>query len=190
MAHQPQSVVGLLEVDEMYLRESHKGSQSLERPPRRRGGGSTGRRGRLSDEWVPILVGRARSQPFIVDRVLPRVTHNEVASTLKSVIKPGETVLCTDTHSAFINLEKTLNVPAKRFVASRDGHVRDKIYHVQSVNHYHERLSSWICRRLRGVATKYLPYYLGWMRLMSWKNIGDSAADIVRSALGRQVVNL
>lgn len=81
-------------------------------------------------------------------------------------------------------------MPAKRFVASQDGHVRDKVYHVQSVNHYHERLGSWICRRLRGVATKYLSHYLAWMRLMSWKNVGVSAADIVGSALGRQVVNL
>lgn len=188
--HRPRAVVGLLEVDEMYLRESHKGSPSLDRPPRRRGGGSTGRRGRPSDEWVPVLVGRARSQPFILDRVLPRVTHDEVARTLKPIVKPGETVLCTDTHSAFLQLGQTLHVPAKRFVASRDGHVRDKIYHVQSVNQYHERLGSWIGRRLRGVATKYLPHYLGWMRLMSWKNVGVSAADIVRSALGQQLVNL
>lgn len=190
VAHQPRSVVGLLEVDEMYLRESHKGTSSPERPPRKRGGGSTGHRGRPADEWVPILVGRARSQPFIVDHVLSRVTHAEVAHTLKPVVKSGETVLCTDTHSAFLNLEHTLGVSAKRFVASRDGHVRDAIYHVQSVNNYHERLGSWICRRLRGVATKYLPHYLGWMRLMSWKNDGVSAADIVGSALGRQVVNL
>lgn len=190
VAHQPRSVVGLLEVDEMYLRRSHKGTRSLDCPPRRRGGGSTGRRGRPADEWVPILVGRARSQPFIADHVLSRVTHNEVARSLKPIVKPGETVLCTDTHSAFINLEHTLDVAAKRFVASRHGHVRDKIYHVQSVNHYHERLGSWICRRLRGVATKYLPHYLAWMRLMSWKNVGVSAADIVESALGRQVVNL
>lgn len=50
VAHQPQSVVGLLEVDEMYLRDSHKGSRSLDRLPRKRGGGSTGRRGRPADE--------------------------------------------------------------------------------------------------------------------------------------------
>jgi hypothetical protein len=190
VAHQPESVVGLLEVDEMYLRESQKGTSSLDRPPRRRGGGTTGRRGRPADEWVPILVGRARSQPYIADRVLSRVTHAEVARTLKPVVKRGETVLCTDTHSAYVNLENTLDVAAKRFVASKDGHVRNGIYHVQSVNHYHERLSSWICGRLRGVATKYVPRYLGWMRLMSWRNAGVSAADIVGSALGRQVVNI
>jgi len=139
---------------------------------------------------MPILVVRSRSQPFIADQVLSRVTHAEVARSLKPVVKPGETVLCTDTHSAFLNLEHTLDVSAKRFVASRDGYVRENIYHVQSVNNYHERLGSWICRRLRGVATKYLPHYVGWMRLMSWKNDGVSAADIVSSALGRQVINL
>jgi hypothetical protein len=36
-------------------------------------------------------------------------------------------------------------------------------YHVQNVNAYHSRLKQWL-ERFHGVATKYLPNYLGWRR--------------------------
>lgn len=78
----------------------------------------------------------------------------------------------------------------KSFVASYHGPVLDKVYHVQSANHYHERLKSWIQRKLRGVATKYLPNYLAWQRLMSWGKTGVSAEEVIASALGKQVINV
>jgi len=40
------------------------------------------------------------------------------------------------------------------------------------------------------VATKYLPNYLAWMRLMAWNKDGVNSDEIVASALGRQVINL
>ncbi len=58
------------------------------------------------------------------------------------------------------------------------------------VSNYHGRLQSWILHRLRGVATKYLPNYLAWMRLMSWKHQGIHADEIVTSAMGQQAINL
>ena len=39
------------------------------------------------------------------------------------------------------------------------------MYHIQSVNNYHERMKTWINSRMRGVATKNLPNYLAWMRM-------------------------
>jgi transposase-like protein len=50
----PQRLSGIAEADEMYVRESHKGSRSLNRPPRKRGGKAT-KRG-ISNEQVCILV--------------------------------------------------------------------------------------------------------------------------------------
>ena len=38
-------------------------------------------------------------------------------------------------------------------------------YHVQNVNAYYSRFKSWL-DRLHGVATKYLPNYLGWRRVL------------------------
>ena len=44
-------------------------------------------------------------------------------------------------------------------------HVRQQVFHVQHVNAYASRLKQWI-RRFNGVATTYLPNYLGWRRLI------------------------
>ena len=187
--HQPHAVSGLIEVDETYIRESQKGSRHVSRKPRKRGGKAKGR-GRSLKDWVPILVGRARGQAFTTDKVLPRMNGNEIAEALKDVVQPGETILCTDGHSAFLHLQRTLGVATKSFVASYHGPVLDKVYHVQSVNNYHERLKSWIQRKLRGVSTKYLPSYLAWMRLTTWNKTGVTPREIVISALGRQIINL
>jgi transposase-like protein len=178
-----------LEVDETYFRESQKGSRELTRPARKRGGKATGS-GRYSKDWVPVLVGRARGQSQTVDKVLTRVNGAEVTDALKDAVKPGETILCTDGHSAFLHLQRTLGVQTKSFIASRAVPGLDKVYHVQSANNYHERLKTWVQRKLRGVASKNLPNYLAWMRLMTWNRDGVNPEEIVASALGRQIINL
>lgn len=38
-------------------------------------------------------------------------------------------------------------------------------FHVQNVNGHHSRLRKWI-ERFHGVATHYLPNYLGWRRVL------------------------
>jgi hypothetical protein len=55
----PDRLSGIAEADEMYVRESHKGSRTLDRPPRKRGG-KAAKRG-ISSEQMCILVARDRS---------------------------------------------------------------------------------------------------------------------------------
>lgn len=112
-----------------------------------------------------------------------------VADVLRDVVAPGETVVCTDGHSAFLRLLDALGVATKGFVASHHGHALDRVYHAQTANPYHGMLKGWIQVVLRRMATKYLPHYLAWMRLMNWAGRGVSPREIVASALGRQVIN-
>lgn len=188
-AHQPKAVSGLVELDETYFPFSRKGTKTFGDEARARGGAFENSSLR-SKNWVPVLVGRARGQAFTMDSVLKRMDGIEVAAALRGVVKAGEALLCTDGHSAFLKLGKTLGVTVKSFVASYHRHVKDKVFHVQSVNSYHERLKTWILRDLRGVATKYLPHYLGWQRLKTWRRSGATLEEIIVSALGRQVINL
>lgn len=109
VAHQPKGISGILEVDETYFRESQKGARKLTRPSRKRGGKAEGR-GRKGKDWVPVLVGRARGQAQTADKVLGRLTGAEVTDALKDAVTPGETILCTDGHSAFLHLQHTLGV--------------------------------------------------------------------------------
>ncbi len=53
---------------------------------------------------------------------------------------------------------------AKSIAVSYDGGVQGGVYHVQTVNNYHQRLRGWVNGQLRGVSTKYMPNYLAWMR--------------------------
>lgn len=103
-------------------------------------------------------------------------------------VKPGETVVCTDGHSAVLRLDKSMGVETRYFVAGYHGHT-NKTFHVQTANNYHEQLKSWIQRSRRGLATKYLPNYLAWHRLMTWNRGGLTSFDVLRSALGQQVIN-
>jgi hypothetical protein len=47
--------------------------------------------------------------------------------------------------------------------ASAGERVKASVFHIQGVNNYHQRLKGWI-QRFHGVATEYLPHYLGWFR--------------------------
>ena len=188
IGHQPQAVAGILEVDETYMRYSEKGSRHLTRPARRRGGGCKGE-WRQAKHWVPVLVGRARGQPYILDKVLERVDEQHAVAALKGAVAPGQTLVCTDGHAAYRRLGELLEVETGRFLTRHHGHVR-QTFHVQNVNNYHEQIKTWIQRKLRGVATKYLPNYLAWHRMLKWNEDGLDASGILRSALGQQVVNI
>lgn len=187
--HQPRQVAGLLEVDETFIRESQKGSHKMSRPSRKRGGKTKGS-GRFSKDWVPVLVGRARGQAHTMDKILTKVNGIELTAALKDVVTPGETILCTDGNTAYRKLPYTLGVQTKSFTAGRARLDLDKVYHIQSANSYHERLKTWMQRGLRGVSTLHLPNYLAWMRIRSWNKEGLSPAEIIASAMGKQIINL
>jgi hypothetical protein len=44
---------------------------------------------------------------------------------------------------------------------------------VQNVNAYHQRLREWIAR-FHGVASRYLPNYLGWRRALDGQRIATA----------------
>ncbi len=48
---------------------------------------------------------------------------------------------------------------------------------------YHSRLKNWMCR-FNGVATKYLPRYLGWRRLFEREGDDITAQRCLLAALG------
>jgi hypothetical protein len=53
--------------------------------------------------------------------------------------------------------------------------------HVQNVNAYHQRLRQWLSR-FRGVASRYLPNYLGWHRTLDSGQV-TSAEQLLRIAV-------
>jgi transposase-like protein len=176
----PSALHGITEADETYLLESHKGEHNLNRQPRKRGGTAT-KRG-ISDEQVCILIARDRSK-----QTVDFVTGNGPISKaiLDTYLKPvldQDALLVSDgnpTYGAFCKAEK---VSHEIINMSQGQRVTKGAYHIQNVNAYHPRFKSWL-DRFHGVATKYLPNYLGWCRIMD-QNRNLTPEQLLHSALG------
>jgi transposase-like protein len=186
-AHQPQQVSGLLEADETYFRESKKGCRKMPRLSRARGGKATPK-GSARD-LVPVLVGRVRGTHQVADSVLTAMTAAQAEEALRPVVGP-DTLLCTDGSGALRTAAAKLGVTSKSVAVGYDGRISEGVYHVQTVNNYHERFKTWVNRQLRGVSTKHLPNYLAWMRLWEWFKEGVKPEHFVVSGLGKQLINV
>jgi transposase-like protein len=158
----PAALNGIVEADETFLLESQKGARTLDRPPRRRGGRAA-KRG-ISSELDCILVARDR-EGRTIDAVTGRGALT--AAQLERDLLPSldrQALLVSDSHAAYRAFARkhriaheTVNVRA-RVRVRRLGNLA---IHVQNVNAYHQRFKSWL-QRFRGVASRYLPNYLGW----------------------------
>ena len=58
---------------------------------------------------------------------------------------------------------------------------RGNAIHIQNVNAYHQRFRQWLSR-FRGVASRYLPNYLGWRWALDGGRI-TSAEQLLRIAI-------
>lgn len=172
---------GIVEFDETYFLESHKGERNLDRKPRKRGG-SARQRG-ISSEQTAVLVVRDRNGNT-TDSILKKSNQSTIAEVMVPILD-SDALLCSDTkpsYKAFAEnnqfILKTINVSAKEHT--------NGIYHVQNVNAYDSRLKEWM-KHFHGVATKYLDSYLGWMRLLDReKNI--TAKQLLAVISGRDFV--
>jgi hypothetical protein len=63
------------------------------------------------------------------------------------------------------------------------GERRRGAWHIQNVNAYHSRFKGWL-QRFRGVATSYLPNYLGWYRALDRNTrTGAQSASLLALAI-------
>jgi len=174
-----QCLAGIAEADEMYVLESHKGARNLDRPPRKRGGKAT-KRG-ISHEQVCVLVARDRTGQTLdwVPGTGP-VTRQQLHQHLLPRLE-RDVLLVTDAHGAYRAFARDTGITHQTINLQAGVRVRGAI-HVQNVNAYHSRLRGWLLP-FRGVASRYLPNYLGWRWALDGGRVG-SAEDLLRAALG------
>jgi transposase-like protein len=185
---------GIVEADETYFLESRKGSKAWARrrrgrdaaeppparPPRRRGG-TASKRG-LSAEQAPVPVVRDR-HGATTDAVLPAVTKAAVGGVLAPILN-RDTLLCTDGLGVYRAAAKERGFAHQPLNLKAGARVKERVFHIQHVNAYHGRLKDWM-RRFRGVATAYLPNYLGWRRLLErHRDAPPAFPAVLASALG------
>ena len=173
------TVSGIVEADETFFLKSFKGARKMNRAPRKRGGPAS-KRG-ASDEQVPVLVLRDRSGAT-TDGVLENLKVTEIYRVLTPVVaRDKDTVLVSDGARAYASFAFEAGI-GHVGLTGRRGERRRGVFHIQNVNAYQSRLKTWM-RRFNGVATKYLPNYLGWRHLFECKGDTISAQRCLLAAL-------
>ena len=146
---------GIAEADEMFFMHSEKGSKHLDRPARKRAGK------RISQDMVNVLVGLDRKGHLIAKNTGRGGLKKEALNkTLSGKFAPG-TILCTDGSAALTGLANREKLTHKKIVASESRTLKNKAYHIQTVNAAHTQIRTNMAK-YRGVATKYLQNYLNW----------------------------
>ena len=158
----PAALSGIVEADETYRLESQKGSRSLTRPPRKRGG--TAQRRGISHEHDCLLVARDRSG-LTLDFHTGRgpVSALQLRSCLQPVL-PGDALLISDGAAAYVRFAAGAGITHEP-VNVRAGRRARGALHIQNVNGWHSRFKNWLVR-FKGVASHYLANYSGWQRLL------------------------
>lgn len=175
----PSHMQGITEADETYMLESMKGSRELPRPARKRGEAAK-QRG-TSKEQVCILVARDRSGQTL-DIVTGRgpVSKAQLHECLAPVLD-RDGLLVSDGNPSYHYFAKEQGITHEAVTLKSGVRVRGA-FHVQNVNAYHRRLRGWM-ERFHGVATFYLPNYLGWRRALDTHRL-NTPADLLLAAVG------
>ncbi len=178
------TLVGIAEADETCFPESFKGRKhDMPRAPRKRGGKAA--QSGLSAEQIPVLICRDRAGST-ADFVLEKADNAHIEAVLKPLLAT-DAVLCTDSARALDGAVRDIGITHRPINLSAGVRVIGRVYHVQNVNAYGRRLKEWM-RRFHGTATRYLPNYLGWRRLIDRNRGALSPSTVLRAALGMYAV--
>jgi hypothetical protein len=72
---------------------------------------------------------------------------------------------CSDSHAIYHCCAARAHIAHTPVNLSAGIRVIDHAFHIHNANAYHGRLKGWMAR-FHGLATKYLPNYLGWRRCL------------------------
>ena len=98
------------------------------------------------------------------EEILRNTKTEEVARALKPVVS-RDAILCADGGAACRLFAEAEGITLKAVNLSAGIRVVERVFHIRNVKACHSRLKNWM-RRFHGVATRYLPNYLGWRRLI------------------------
>ncbi|WP_322402366.1 IS1595 family transposase [Massilia luteola] len=171
MRDRPAMLTAIVEVDETYRLESQKGSRSLTRRPRKRGGVAS-RRG-INREHDCLLIARDRTgQTLDFHTGRGQVTAAQLHACLKPVL-PADVLLISDGAAAYRRFAVQAGITHEAVNVKAGVRARGAI-HIQNVNSWHSRFKSWLVR-FRGVASRYLINYSGWQRLLDARRLTTPA---------------
>lgn len=177
---QPEMLSGIVEADETFFLESFKGQRNnLPRPAKKRG--TPAQKAGLSKEQIPVLVARDRSGGATLTAKLPSRKAKDIGAALVPKLSK-DAVLFADGAHAYKTIGKNNGIEV-RSIPVKPNKKTFGPNHINNVNAYDSRLHGWMFR-FKGVATKYLPSYLGWHRWLDRVGPKAKSKQFLASALG------
>ena len=172
---------GLIEADETYVLEGHKGIREDGRNPRKHGETAT-KRG-LSNEQMCICVAADREGRVVarcVNRARP--TSENIKDAIGDSIAEKSVFQC-DGAAAYNKLVAEKHCTQVVLKTHSD---YNKVYHLNTVNSLHSRLKDML-KHFNGVSTKYLNRYLAMFVALeqSGRSLVHPAVDAVRTMLAQ-----
>lgn len=148
----------ITEVDDIWFLYSQKGRKGL-KYSRKRGGSK--RRGD-NDFQVKLLVTSDRNNTNDMSVVrIGRLKAKDIKRKIGNRIG-ADVTLVSDKHRSIRSFAIKNKINHVSFKSS--DHIKDKDYHVQTVNSMASRLKGDLNHKLRGVSTKYLQSYANWFQ--------------------------
>ncbi len=100
----------------------------------------------------------------IDDSVFESVNKKEISRVISPLIDK-DVLLCSDGNRTYQVFARKHNLARKTINASAGEYIREGAYYIQNIHTYDGRLKNWM-RQFKGITTKYLESYLGWMRML------------------------
>ena len=167
-------ISGIVEADETFSLESHKGKHFENIVGRKRGGVAQYRG--LSHQQVGILVAIDRNKNVISEVYgRGRIKTSEVEAILANKILENS-LLITDSCAAYRKFAENHNIKLKQIPSNK--HNLGK-YNINTINSYHNGLKKFI-REFNGISTRYLDNYLNWFK---WIKSGMDNILLIKECL-------
>jgi len=169
----PAKLQGIVEAGEVFFKRSEKGQRSAKQLSKN----CKEERGN-----VCVLVSRDRNHN-VYDALLEKFTPD----TLKKILQDHlarDVLFCSDNNSVYRRFARENNIRHGYVNLQKGELVKKDIVHLRYVVDYQDKLRTWILHHFRGVATKYLPNYLTWMRELDEFNGNISPLTFLLRAKG------
>lgn len=194
-------ISGLIEMDEIYFRNSKKGNfkNGIGRKSRRHGyvphlEDSVG----LSKDKVCITTAIDRTKNISVNFIGFGKPNAEILynNYKDKIIEPNNSKVITDGDRVYLGFTKQIGCELK--MLSKHNSNNHKIrkmpviessngirYHIQNINNFHSQIKDILNNKFKGVSSKYLVQYINWVK---WLRLNKSEFYLMVDKLVKEVV--
>lgn len=179
---EPDKFGGITEMDDVWFRYSQKGRKGLKYSRKR------GRSSHKGDGDFSAKVLIAKEREGVTDMSLlkiGRLSNSDIKRKFHDKFEETS-ILVSDKHPSISSFANSEGIRHESFLAK--DHVKDGIYHVQSVNYIAGALDDGINHCLKGVSTKYLQNYVTWLEVKEeYKQKDKKVEKIIKRSINNRL---